>query len=245
MHRLIQNRTDGKFVELPSGHSSKSEEKGSDRDEKGGPDKSDEASQDKIEAMGVQYGVIMTSALENQRTYFQEEMTRANDENYVWKKKWAEVEEKLRKEKSERGTLEKKLEEVVDRIEKEKAGDEARREQAFKKGVEEEINRKKERVEGTKAKKELEKELAAEKAVTASLTENLRHLTVEMGLREGEIQDVRKEIEDMSEQMRDVMFALSARDQIEAQGGEGEMAGGSVSVPTPPPTSSARRKKKK
>lgn len=240
VHRLIQSRTDGKFVELPSSHSlSKNEEKGG----KGGPDEKDEASMEKIEAMSAQYGVIMTSALENQRCYFQEELARLEDETNALKKKWTETLDVVVAVKKER--LEDQ--EMVKKVEKEKELLKNRLEADFRKGAEAEILRRKEKADALKAKKEIEKELAAEKAVTASLTENLRHLAAEMGKRNEETQAVRSEVEELKEGMRDMMFALSARDQVEAQGGAGELAGGDISIPTPAPTtpSSARRKKKK
>lgn len=240
VHRLIQSRTDGKFVELPSSHSSsKNEEKGG----KGGPDEKDEASMEKIEAMSAQYGIIMTSALENQRCYFQEELARLEDEANALKKKWTETLDIVVAVKKER--LEDQ--EIVKKVEKEKEFLKSRLEADFRKGAEAETLRRKEKADALKAKKEVERELSAEKAVTASLTENLRHLAAEMGKRNEETQAVRSEVEELKEGMRDMMFALSARDQVEAQGGAGELAGGDISIPTPAPAtpSSARRKKKK
>jgi BRCA1-associated protein len=246
VHRLIRSRTDGKLVELPSlvgGGNSKGDDTASKA--LGGPDRSTEESQDKLEAMGVEYANLMTSQLESQRGYYEEEIARSKDEIVVLRRKWEENigdKEKWRKEKSE---LEKRLDEVVAGIKKEKEALQARLDVAARIGGEEEARRKKERAELVKARKELERELEAERAVTASLTTNLGHLRVEMGKREQETIEVRAEVEDMREQMRDVMFTLSARDQIEAEGGTSEMAGGSVSVPVPPSTPASRRKKKR
>ena len=86
VHRLIRNRADGMLVELPSSSLGKGEEKG----DKGGPDRDAEESQDKLEAMGVEYTVMMTGQLELQRGYYEEEIGRRREEIGVLRRKWEE-----------------------------------------------------------------------------------------------------------------------------------------------------------
>lgn len=251
VHRLIRNRADGKLVELPSLSSGgKGEESDNNKDkDKRGPDKDTEESQDKLEAMGIEYANLMTSQLESQRGYYEEEIARAKDDIAVTRRKWEEALTETSKWRKERVELEKKVDQVIKKAEKDKEEFKLKWEQANKLAVEEEARRKKERLEVVKVRKELEKELEAEKAVTKSLTENLGHLKTEIGKQEKERMELKSEMEELKEQMRDVMFALTARDQIEQQGGAAnEAAGGDLMVPATSPattTPSARRKKKK
>ncbi|KAG8905051.1 hypothetical protein FRB99_000787, partial [Tulasnella sp. 403] len=75
VHRLIQNKTDGKLVELPSassmtppappivttnGHSK-------------GPGPSDTRAAEKIEAIGIEYSYLLSSQLDSQRAFFEEQ----------------------------------------------------------------------------------------------------------------------------------------------------------------------------
>ena len=71
-----------------------------------------------------------------------------------------------------------------------------------------------------------------------------------------DVADIRKELQEVQDQMRDVLFYLEARDKIEQGGGAGtigEAAGGSLSIATPQvppevphaPSSRKRPKKKK
>ena len=123
----------------------------------------------------------------------------------------------------------------------------AKLELVLKTAADDEARRKKERGEASKAKKEVEKELDAEREVTKALAEKVKWVKDEMGGRDAEMERQRAMIGDLEDQMRDLMFALSARDQIEAQGGASEAAGGDISVPdqTPTPSPAARRKKKR
>lgn len=258
VHRLIRSRTDGKLVELPSlfNDPDDKEDKNGGKKLKGegggwGPDESDEASQDKFEAIGLEYANLMTAQLESQRGYYEEELARAKDELTVLRRKWDEAVSERERANKDRAEMQKRLDKVVQDVRDEATEWRTKYENQNKMQHEDEMRRKKDRTEVLKARKELEKELEAERAVTASLTSNLSSLRLDMQKQQKETMDVRAQVDDMSDQLRDVMFALEARDKIEAQGLD-ELAGGSISVPdTPsattstPKTSSARRKKKR
>lgn len=245
VHRLIRNRADGTLVELPSLGATKGDGEGKEKDkDKGrGPDREDELEQDKLEAMGVEYAKLMTAQLEEQRRYYEDEVARSKDELAVAVRRGEE--EELRW-KRERGEAERRLDEALAGVAKERDALRAKLDHVAKVAAEDEARRKKEQREATKATKELEKELDAERTVTSSLAENLSHLRGEMGKRDEELVALRLRMDETAEQMRDVMFALSARDQIEAEGGAAsEAAGGDVSVPVVTPTAATRRKKKR
>lgn len=69
VHRIIQNKADGKLVELPAADSSALDP----------PDWADAVPREKFENMALEYTHLLTSQLESQRTYFEEKVERAAD----------------------------------------------------------------------------------------------------------------------------------------------------------------------
>ncbi|OAX79256.1 hypothetical protein ACJ72_06427 [Emergomyces africanus] len=69
VHRIIQNKSDGKLVELPAAGESALDP----------PDWADAVPREKLENMSVEYTHLLTSQLESQRTYFEEVVERAAD----------------------------------------------------------------------------------------------------------------------------------------------------------------------
>ena len=70
VHRLIQNKADGKLVELPSAAASTGVTA---RDTGLGPSPADALSAEKIEAIGIEYSYLLTSQLDSQRSYYEEQ----------------------------------------------------------------------------------------------------------------------------------------------------------------------------
>ncbi|OJD20135.1 hypothetical protein ACJ73_08531, partial [Blastomyces percursus] len=73
VHRIIQNKSDGKLVELPAAGESALDP----------PDWGDAVPREKLENMSVEYTHLLTSQLESQRTYFEEVVERAADKASV------------------------------------------------------------------------------------------------------------------------------------------------------------------
>ncbi|EER45373.1 RING-10 protein [Histoplasma capsulatum H143] len=73
VHRIIQNKSDGKLVELPAAGESALDP----------PDWADAVPREKLENMSVEYTHLLTSQLESQRTYFEEVVERAADKASV------------------------------------------------------------------------------------------------------------------------------------------------------------------
>lgn len=69
VHRIIQNKTDGKLLELPAADHSALDP----------PDWGDAVPREKLENMSVEYTHLLTSQLESQRAYFEEVVERAVD----------------------------------------------------------------------------------------------------------------------------------------------------------------------
>ncbi|KAK4049538.1 hypothetical protein OIV83_004035 [Microbotryomycetes sp. JL201] len=267
VHRLIRSRTDGKLVELPSmfndGNSSDKKKPssgpyaagaagtGPGLSEGAGPDERAEESQDKLEAIGLEYANLMTTQLESQRSYYEEEVAVAKDEVRVLRRKLDEALKERDKSRSDKIDAEKRIQHLLDQMQEAKKQLQGKVDGLTKRATEDEARRKKERQEWTKTKKDLEKELEQERSVTASLTRNLGSLRLDMSKQEQEMLSVRQEVETMKETMQDLMMALEMRTKIE-QDPDSELAGGTISVApsvqstlTSTPSSATRRKKKK
>lgn len=251
MHRLIRDNRrkesgdEGMVFELPSSTS-----RGSDDDKEtkeklgeGGPDHSAEASQDKLEAISIEYAYIMSAQLDSQRVYYEDEMASRLDQNSTLTRKWEEALASAEKQKKLRIEVEKRLDAAEKLASSERTQAAEMLALTVRAAQDDAAARKKEKLELTKARKEFESLWSAEKAISSSLVQNLTHLRGEVKLREQETAEMREQVTELQDQMRDVMFALSARDTIEQQGGEGELAGGSVSMP--PAVDEAKKKTKK
>ncbi len=70
VHRLIQNKADGKLVELPSASMRAIDDSGV-----GGPSTSDSLTAEKIETIGIEYSYLLTSQLDSQRVFYEEQTT--------------------------------------------------------------------------------------------------------------------------------------------------------------------------
>ena len=223
VHRLIQNKADGKVVELPSASSSVP---GGTREGGGlGPSQADALSAEKIEAIGIEYSYLLTSQLDSQRAYYEEQMgelksqlnelrgvmENLNDDSKKEKDRRREEENRIRKEEADRVAL----------VAKEKMKAENRADKF------------------AELAKKLDKELKEERAVGEGLMKNLAAVKEKAEVEENKI----RELED---QVRDVMFFLDAQQKIASGDGiVSEAAGGSIEVMQPPNTAKGNGKKKK
>ena len=70
VHRLITNKSDGKLVELPG-----------ENDPVDGNQASRYTADSKIEAMALEFGNLLTTQLESQRMFFQQQLAQASSNN--------------------------------------------------------------------------------------------------------------------------------------------------------------------
>lgn len=205
VHRLVQNKADGKPVELePRWVSVENEEK--------------------MDSMQLEYTYLLTSQLEAQRHYFEDRITRFETEAL---KQLEEMKEKTKHAVDER----KQLEEKLSRVTKEKQAQEKKLSQL-----------------STKLNK-LAAELKDEKEMNKCLRQNQNLWQQKVSISEKALKEIRevkeKEILDLQEQVRDLMFYLNAKDKLqgvsdvsqeEIQEGQiviGEAAGTSEYTPKP------------
>ncbi|KAG6813815.1 hypothetical protein H0H92_006759 [Tricholoma furcatifolium] len=218
VHRLIQNKADGKLVELPSAASSTGVPP---RDGTLGPTQADALSAEKIEAIGIEYSYLLTSQLESQRSYYEEEA------------------KELKSQMNElRGLVERLNQQYKDDVQRKENEDQAHLEEVMKAKARAEVQ-----AEKTKElARKLGNELKEEKAVSEGLMKNIGIMRDKLQRAEEEKQQNIAKMQDLEDQLRDVMFFLETKTKIEnGEGLEGELAGGSIEI-TPPPSSTSKKK---
>jgi BRCA1-associated protein len=239
VHRLIQSKTDGKLVEvsgtppfllvytahatsfqLPSGSANSLGAK-----PKAGPhgDAYDDIA--KIEAISIEFSDLLSSQLDLQRRVFSEkvnklkqELSKAEakrDEAVSEAKGFNRQLQDLRKKQAEGQTLREtegaalklrmqKLEEsVIPNLEKER------------------LRTEKKLGKATELARTLLSDLQNERSLTKGLMDNVSNLKDENEKRKMESDTLQAQVKDLTEQLQDVMFSLSAQAHIAEQGGTG------------------------
>lgn len=191
-----------------------------------GPSQADALTAEKIEAIGIEYSYLLTSQLDSQRVYYEEQMVELNTKVNELKRLVDDLTTEFKKEKersrAEEERIRKEESEKLSLVLKEKTKIEHRAEKLA------EFSRK------------LDKELKEEKVVSEGLMTNLAKMREKAELDE-------KKVRELEDQARDVMFFLDAQQRITSGTGvEAEAAGGSIQVvPTPPETARKKKKTKK
>ncbi|KAG8197721.1 hypothetical protein JTE90_001643 [Oedothorax gibbosus] len=172
VHRLVQNKADGKPVELEPLWVENEE---------------------KMDSMQLEYTYLLTSQLEAQRHYFEERLTRFETDAL---KQLEEMKEKTKHAVDER----KQLEEKLNRVTREKQG----------------LDKKISQLSSKLGK--LSIELKEEKEMNKCLRQNQTLWQQKMSIAEKALKEIRdskeKEILDLQEQVRDLMFYFEAKDKL-------------------------------
>ncbi|ERF68448.1 hypothetical protein EPUS_03766 [Endocarpon pusillum Z07020] len=211
VHRIIQNSTDGlggKLVELPgSRHNETALAPSSEQDE------IDSISREKMEGLSLEYTHLLTSQLESQRVYFEEQVERAADKAA---KASAAASAALATAAALKTKYDDLARDAVPALEREKTRLETRAAKF------EDMARK------------MEKEYREEQAMNERLMERIAHLGKE-------IEGLQGEKRELEEQNRDLSFFISGQERLRDAGEE--VVEGTVSVPDPIPVGGAGRKK--
>ncbi|KAF8909339.1 BRCA1-associated protein 2-domain-containing protein [Gymnopilus junonius] len=231
VHRLIQNKTDGKLVELPSAAASINPPP---RDGGLGPSQADALTAEKIEAIGIEYSYLLTSQLDSQRTFYEEQTnelrTQLDDLKSLVEKMSDEFQRERERSKEQELRMKQAEQEKVSQVLKEKAKAESRAERLA------DLARK------------LDKELREEHAVSDGLMKNINAMKEKTEQADKEKDNFTQKVRDLEDQVRDMMFFLEARTKIESGDGvEAEAAGGSITVveSSPPPSTPSKANGKK
>ncbi len=204
VHRLIQDKSDGKLVELPAPLDGSANVACT-----GGVE--DYVPREKLDNIGMEYTHLLTSQLDSQRLYFEEKLERAADkasEAVATAEKAADSALQATQELAQLQDAHNKLsKDVVPGLERDKARAE----------------RKAEKFEGMARK--MEKEWRDEKAMNGSLMERIDFMSWELKqLKEANL--------DLSEQNRDLSFFISSQEKLKDH--TEDIREGTISIPDPP-----------
>lgn len=216
VHRLIQNKADGKLVDMPaSTHGSF-----------GAPGMTgyanDTVPREKLDNMGMEYAYLLTSQLESQRAYFEEQLERAVDKA---SKAAASAEEASHavsslSQKLDALTLQhSEARTTIAALEKESAR------QTQKASSASDLARK------------LTKQYKEEQTINESLLERIKHLERKAEEADARVRVIEAQKADLEEQNRDLSFFISGQQKLremqenEVMGlQEGEVEGGTLEV---------------
>lgn len=236
VHRLLQNKADGKLVEVGDGrgsgegglmgggmHSDGGREHGCDCDGLCGSGRRCELSEcsttgkcrhqgssdEKLDSLQLEFTYLLTSQLESQRLYFEEALSRIEKQSEL---EQCELKEKTKRIIEENQNLQSKLATAL----REKQAQERR-------------------VQQLSAKlSAAQNELQEERQMSKSMQHNQsvwheKFITLEKKFEEQQ-KEKEKEIQSLKEQLRDIMFYLEAQNQIAQLPDRDDIAGGEVVV---------------
>ncbi|MCJ1280837.1 hypothetical protein MMC26_000154 [Xylographa opegraphella] len=201
VHRIVQNKTDGKLLELPSTN---------DTSLPLDDITDDYLPREKLGSIGLEYTHLLTSQLESQRLYFEEKVERAADKasqaTSAATKASESASEALSQLQDLQAAHDNLIKDIIPTLERD-------RDRALRKA---------EKFEGMARK--LEKEWREEKALGGSLMERVQLLDSEAG-------KLRLENAELKEQNRDLGFFISGAAKLREAGLGEEVVEGTVSLP--------------
>jgi BRCA1-associated protein len=220
VHRLIQNKADGKLVDLPGAWN------GDAKGVNGGMAAygADMVPREKMESMGNEYAYLLQSQLENQRSYFQDQLERA-----VEKASKASA-------SADRAVA------MLDAISHKFSELQTQHSEALTsiKDLERNLERTSKKAEKTDMlAKKLAKDWKEEKTMNEALSEKIRFLDGKVKEGEKKCEELQAEKADLEEQNRDLSFFITGGEKLKELKEAGEDVDGQIEVGT------SRRKKGK
>ena len=204
VHRIVQDKTNGKLVEMPSSNESLHDPDGADAYD-------DFVPREKLDSVAMEYTHLLTSQLDSQRMYFEEKVERAADKasqaSIAAERAVSNASAALHQLQTLQSSQKALINETVPTLERDR----------------DRAQRRAEKFEAMARK--LEKEWREEKAMNGSMMDRIGHMTKEL---EGLKMDKR----DLEDQNRDLSFFISSSDKLKGAGDD--IQGGVVSVPDPP-----------
>lgn len=236
VHRLIQSKTDGKLVELPSSAAAGS------GTHKSGPHGAAGDEIAKIEAMSIEFSDLLTTQLDSQRSYFAGKVTQLKGDLALAEARRERATSTVKRFEAELEVLKKQQEAALGSKEAEEYALRARL-KSLEGGIVPELERERARLEkkaekATELARTFSKDLQAERSLSKGLLENMSKLKEENERRKGETDQLKKDVQDLQEQVQDLMFTLTAQGKVAEAGG----VGGDVQIVrrADPPASSRR-----
>lgn len=215
VHRLIRDKGDGKVVELPgrSHHDHRDQQRLEDEDV---------VPRAKLESIGLEYTHLITSQLESQRAYYEEMIKKVVDKA----SKATSTAEAAAAEASQATQKLSLLSEKYDTLTKETIPQ-----------LERDIEREKKRAaKSQELARNLGKSTQEEKRINEGLMKRIEHLSTDNEAVRKQMEELKVENEELKEMNRDLSMFISGQEKLkemenEGQLGEGEIEGGTASVP--------------
>jgi BRCA1-associated protein len=211
VHRLIRDKGDGKVVELPG------------RSNQGGhTNEEDVVPRAKLDNIGLEYAQLITSQLESQRAYYEEMLSKAVD-------KAAKASVAAESMAAQSSAALERLAELEDKFESLTTGTIPQ--------LERDVEREKKK--GSKSEllaRNMSKSLQEEKRVNEGLMKRIEHIGGDNEAVRKQYKELQGEVEELKEMNRDLSMFISGQQKLkelenEGQMEEGELQGGSASVP--------------
>ncbi|OWY43006.1 RING-10 protein [Alternaria alternata] len=215
VHRLIQNKADGKLVDMPASNQSFS-----------APGmtgySNDTVPREKLDNMGMEYAYLLTSQLESQRAYFEEQLERAVD-------KAAKAASTADEASRSVASLSQKLDKLSTEHEEATA--------TIASLTKESARNAQKAASASDLARKLTKQYKEEQIVNESLMERIKHWEKKAEEAENRVKELDAQKADLEEQNRDLSFFISGQEKLkEMQANEvmglqeGEVEGGTVEV---------------
>jgi len=218
VHRLIQNKADGKLVDLPASARTASPFQTAGMTGYA----NDTVPREKVDNMGAEYAYLLTSQLESQRAYFEEQVERAVDKA---SQAAATADEASRNVATLTSQLEKLEMQHADALSTIAALEKTAERNAAKAASASDLARK------------LTKQYKEEQTINESLMTRIQHLEKKAIDAEAKVKEIEAQKADLEEQNRDLSFFISGQEKLkEMQGNEimgleeGEVESGYVEV---------------
>jgi BRCA1-associated protein len=217
VHRLIREKGDSKVIELPS---SSRAGIGAGRGNHG---EVDMVPREKLESIGIEYTHLLTSQLESQRVYFDDQLNKAAA--------------KASAASAAAASASSRAEEAVERL-KELEIEHKRLRDEVVPSLEKDLVREKKKSERSgELARGFGKSLMEEKKVSEGLMERIEHVNKSMMEMSTELGKVKEENKELKEENRDLLFSITAGTKLKDMEGEegglekGELEGGTLSLP--------------
>jgi BRCA1-associated protein len=212
VHRLIQNKSDGQLVDLPAAWVSNGKGVSGGMAAMG----ADMVPREKMETMGAEYAYLLQSQLENQRSYFEEQLERAVD-------KASQASAAAEKATATMEAMMQSFEQLQTKYKEAKSNTHS---------LERDLERATRKAEKTDAlAKRLAKDWKEEKSMNEALMENVQFFSGKLKVvdeRYQELEAEKKELEDLN---RDLTFSITGGEKLQELKDAGEDIDGTIEVP--------------
>ncbi|KAI8323273.1 BRAP2-domain-containing protein [Martensiomyces pterosporus] len=221
VHRLIQNKADGKVIEFAAPERTGG---GGGYVEDGHMGSFVDA-REKLDAVTEEYEILLTSQLESQREHYEMQIARMQHQQSQWPKQYAELERKYDALSGRCRELDQKCQVQESRHQTETQGLSSKMEEERKEWAAERRRLEASATKWLKKSTEDARLLLDEKALSKQLLDNQDAL-------KKQVADLKESMADLQEQVRDLTFFISTQKVIEKEqqqeGGGGELEGASV-----------------